>query len=562
MLCRLGIFAGSFGIDAVKAVVADVETRPSVVAERLASLVSKSLVTATAVGADIAYRLLDTTRAYALDKLARADALNATARRHALYYQGYLAPRAAGEAVVVRDETAQHDLLANLRAALRWSFSDSGDSRIGAELAAVSSILFYQIGLVGECGDWTGRAIAALDDSTRGGRLEIELQSACGHAMNYSARSLDESLAALRRTRELARDLPARDWNWKILWADVFILTWEGDLGTALTHAQAHEAVTRAGAGPSNLAMLDIMIGNLEHLVGDQAASRTRYEAVVKRSPAPRPDDVVRTELGARVNSVVTLARIYWIQGFADKALAAARQAIDEARIIDTSSLTISATLLGSVPVLVWVGDLPAAMKTVESVIAATERDSIIRIEIQAKIWQAKLAILNGETDAGVSALRAVSEVTDPDRSQRRTYVSSLADGLARQGNVDEALVTLDTVITEIERHGGSVYMPEILRKKGEILASAGDFAVREAEKCFRQSSECARRQSALAFELQAAISLARLLVTQDRLHEALSLLDPVYARFTEGFGTADLIEARHLLGQLRAPASATMGRR
>jgi predicted ATPase len=201
-------------------------------------------------------------------------------------------------------------------------------------------------------------------------------------------------------------------------------------------------------------------------------------------------------------------------------------------------------------------------MKTVESVIAATERDSIIRIEIQAKIWQARLAILNGETDAGVSALHAVSEVADPDRSQKRMYVSSLADGLARQGHVDDALVILDTVIAEIERHGGSVYMPEILRKKGEILASAGGFAVREAEECFRQSSECARRQSALAFELQAAISLARLLATQDRLHEALSLLDPVYARFTEGFGTADLIEARHLLGQWRVPASATMGRR
>jgi hypothetical protein len=50
--------------------------------------------------------------------------------------------------------------------------------------------------------------------------------------------------------------------------------------------------------------------------------------------------------------------------------------------------------------------------------------------------------------------------------------VSSLAIGLERQGRVYEALSALDTVIAEIELHGGSMYMPEILRAKGEILAS------------------------------------------------------------------------------------------
>jgi predicted ATPase len=50
---------------------------------------------------------------------------------------------------------------------------------------------------------------------------------------------------------------------------------------------------------------------------------------------------------------------------------------------------------------------------------------------------------------------------------------------------------------------------------------------------------------------LRAATSLARLLRDQDRSGEALALLQPVYDRFTEGFDTADLKEAKLLLGSL-----------
>ncbi len=55
-----------------------------------------------------------------------------------------------------------------------------------------------------------------------------------------------------------------------------------------------------------------------------------------------------------------------------------------------------------------------------------------------------------------------------------------------------------------------------------------------------------------MAFELQAAMSLGRLCETQGRRREALTLLEPIYQRFTEGFGTADLIEAKRLLDRLR----------
>ena len=62
-----------------------------------------------------------------------------------------------------------------------------------------------------------------------------------------------------------------------------------------------------------------------------------------------------------------------------------------------------------------------------------------------------------------------------------------------------------------------------------------------------------ARRQGAYSWELRAATSLARLLCDRDRdrIGEARDLLAPIYQRFTEGFGTADLQSAKRLLAEL-----------
>ncbi len=65
------------------------------------------------------------------------------------------------------------------------------------------------------------------------------------------------------------------------------------------------------------------------------------------------------------------------------------------------------------------------------------------------------------------------------------------------------------------------------------------------------QALDVARQQGALSWKLRAAMSMARLRVTQDRAGEARRLLAPVYAQFGEGFSTADLRSAQAMLGHL-----------
>lgn len=72
-----------------------------------------------------------------------------------------------------------------------------------------------------------------------------------------------------------------------------------------------------------------------------------------------------------------------------------------------------------------------------------------------------------------------------------------------------------------------------------------------QAEACFRQALAIARRQQARSLELRAAMSLSRLWQQQNKRQEAHDLLAPVYNWFTEGFDTADLQDAKALLGEL-----------
>ena len=72
-----------------------------------------------------------------------------------------------------------------------------------------------------------------------------------------------------------------------------------------------------------------------------------------------------------------------------------------------------------------------------------------------------------------------------------------------------------------------------------------------EAESGFHQAISIAQNQSAKSWELRAATSLARLWQSQGKRDEARELLEPVYSWFTEGFDTADLIDAKALLDEL-----------
>jgi DNA-binding winged helix-turn-helix (wHTH) protein/tetratricopeptide (TPR) repeat protein len=125
----------------------------------------------------------------------------------------------------------------------------------------------------------------------------------------------------------------------------------------------------------------------------------------------------------------------------------------------------------------------------------------------------------------------------------RTAFTPCVAEVYARAGHVDLALRELDDALAYVEVSDERAWSSELHRMRGELLV---DVDLTEAERAFTRAFEISRQQGARSFELRALLSLAKLEGPKKRAR--LKELQRVYASFTEGFGTRDLVEAGALL--------------
>jgi len=129
--------------------------------------------------------------------------------------------------------------------------------------------------------------------------------------------------------------------------------------------------------------------------------------------------------------------------------------------------------------------------------------------------------------------------------------VSFLARAYAEVGQCDEAWRRIGEAMAAVETTKERWCEADIHRAAGEITLKSGEPNAGKAEAYFEHALTIARQQQGKAWELRAAMSMARLWRDQGKRQQAHDLLAPVYNWFTEGFDTLDLKEAKALLANL-----------
>jgi predicted ATPase/DNA-binding winged helix-turn-helix (wHTH) protein len=550
VLRQLAVFVGTFSLEAAQSVAAETPIDRGPVVEAIASLVAKSLVATEIDATSVRYRLLDTTRAYALGKLIRSGEATAVALRHATYYRELLerTDSAASRLSKPKAAAVHREHVSNVRAALEWSFSAQGDLDLGTALAAAAAPLFLEMSLLSECRVWMERSIAARDAAAWDPRREMEIQAALALSLMFTEGDCEEVRAALVRGVALAEELKYPRLQLHLLGALNILLTRLGDFHGALALARQSEVVAKMIRDPAATVMADWMLGVSYHFVGNQCRARGHCETVLHPHASPHCMLIHYY----RTRTLVALARTLWLQGYADRAVKIARQTLDEAGAPE-HPVSLCICLIYAVSVFLWIGDWPAGGAIIERLIAHAQRHSLAPYHGVGVGLKGELSLRRGDVDTGIRLLRTCLETIPANP----VFTGDLAEGLAMAGQFDEATAVIDEAIAYSERNGESFYTPEILRIKGELLASAPGANLSEAEDWLSRSLQLARRQSALAWELRTTTSLALLRRKQDRHGEAHAALAAVYGRFTEGFETSDLRAARRLLDELEQPASA-----
>ena len=559
VLRRLATFVGAFSLDAASAVAASAEIADSDVPDHVASLATKSLVITDFGGTAIRYQLLETTRAYALEKLTESAEFEAGARRHAEYHrdlferaEAELEMRPASEWVAVYARRID-----DLRAALDWAFSPSGDASIGVALTVAAVPLWFQLSLMEECRRRTERALSRVESgSIRDNRREMQLLAALGASLTHTEGLVRETEAAWTKALDIAESLGDTEYQLQALHGMWSYRNNSGEYRTALGLAQRFLRLAEDRADPADILIGDRMMGVGLHLLGDQGNARHHIERMLDREvPHLHRSNTIRSLLDHRVRALCTLARVLWLQGFPDQAMRAAQSSVEDSRSsIDHTTALCYALAQAAAPVAFWVGDLAAAEHSVAMLLDHSAKHSLAVWHARGRCFEGVLLVARGDIDGGVRLLRsALGELHD--KGSARYYVevsAALAEGLRAARQVAQALVVIEEALAQAESVEERWCVPELLRIKGELLLlqDAPERAA-AAENCIRQALDCARRQGALSWELRASTSLARLWREQARAKEANDLLAPIYARFSEGFETADLRAARSLIDSM-----------
>jgi predicted ATPase len=558
VLRRLGIFMGGFTLDAACAVVADPGLLKGEVIDVVAELVEKSLAVVETTETEPRLRLLETTRAYALERLGESGERAAVAHRHAEFYRN-LFERAEGEAAARPADEWLADYgreIDNLPGALDWAFSPDGDGSIGVALTAAAVPLLMRLSLVEECRSRAKQALGVLAAGASGdARHEMKLHAAVAASLIYSrGPASPETSMAYTRALELAESLDDAEYRLRALWGLWAHHTASGRHRVGLELAQRFYALAAERPDPNDRLSGEKMIGVSQHYLGDLPSARRHLEhALVGYVTPDQTSHIIRFHTDQRVAMSLFLARVLWLQGFPEQATRAADSSVEDARAANHTISLCVALAHAACPIALLTGDLAAAERYGTMLLDHSRRHALALWRACGRSFQGVLVIQHGDVITGLRLLRAgFDEFGEAGAAVLRLIAFLMAEALGRAGQSAEGLAAIDEAIARSERTEEHWAMAELVRVKGELLLLQGaPGAAAAAEDHFRQALDWARQQGALSWELRAATSLARLLRDRDRIDEARDLLAPIYQRFTEGFGTADLLTAKRLLNEL-----------
>jgi predicted ATPase len=558
ILRRLAVFADSFTLESASAIAAGDDIALSEVADHVVCLVRKSLVTSDIRDSTGRYRLLETTRDYARDKLAGSGEFGAVARRHAEYYRDMLertqshwrTPAAASLAARHAPE------IDNIRTAINWAFELGGDPELGIALTAAAVPLWTVLSILGECQSLVEAALSCL----RGGahhqpRHEMQLQAALARSLMWAKSAVAEVYAASSRALDLAEQVEDTEGQLDALYSLWFHQLRLGRYRNSLSLTKKFQEVARkVDDVPAMLTGSRIEGHTLLNLADYRQALKVFHFVREHMTPDIRRILMARFGFDPFVGVRTCMAQIAWFQGFPDRARRIVQELIDQVDVLHNANSQCSALSLGVCGVATYLGDVDLVARFVPHLVNISEQHGLGMWAPDCLAFQGWVALRRHDP---ATALRLLGEASSDPKEGRielhqHIFAETCTEALANLGRLDEALAVIDRAIGDATEHEGYWCLPELFRIRAELtLRSPAATARHMAETDLRKAIDLAVSQGARSWQLRAATSLAKIWHGEGRLSEARELLLPICDWFTEGFATPDFMAAKALVAKL-----------
>jgi predicted ATPase/DNA-binding winged helix-turn-helix (wHTH) protein len=553
---RIAPFVGHFTLEGARHVAGELGADTGEICDAIAGLVEKSLIATRVDETQAQYRLLDTTRAYALEKLEEHAEVDVVFRRHAEYVAGYLeSQRAALLPLPQAERVAAHlRQVSDVRAALEWSFGPRGDAEIATRLAVPATQLLLELSLLTECQLWSERAIALLGSQHPDSRREMEICATLPFALMYTEGNNQRVRAAFSRALGAAVRQQDLDYELRLLSGLFRYSYWTNDINNAIDLAARGKNVALKTLDPGDLALAESMLGAASHLTGNHLVAQKHFESSLGYARTGS-----RFRAGLHLFNYVSfslagMARSLLYRGLLAQSLDYANRAIDEGKRSGRPAILCRALAM-VFPVFVASGNAELSAQCVAQTADLASAYALIPYRALATGQRGQLLLLQGTIEDAIPLLRkALKDLHDQRYEMLNVdFFCELSAGLMTTGGEEEALALIAKQLDVQQQAGKFLHMPNLLRMKGLALASRSIEDLAEAEQTLLSSIDWAKRQSATLFELKAATDLAELLLKQGRVREAYKHLGAALDRMPAGTVSPTHKRALQIVNQLQS---------
>jgi predicted ATPase/DNA-binding winged helix-turn-helix (wHTH) protein len=555
----LSVFAGEFGIEGAIALAPN-DILPDTAVDILSSLAAKSFLVIDWQESAITYRLLETMRAYLLERLRFNGEENQARHRHATFMCALLEGAGNPSATVATLEWRAKfgRCLDDVRSALAWTLSTDQDVALGIRLAVAALPLWSELSLLGECRETSERALARLDATPLPDqRARAHLLLGVAIASTYAPEDADAHRRTWESALQAARAIDDADLLAQVLSGLARCEMLEGRHTDALGHAHELRSIAKGLGNSWARDEGDLLQAHGEIYKARFPKALARLKQLVEREA--RHQLSFRRgmqQVAPHLQLAVSFAATLWLTGSPARAALAADAAVRDAQETGHQQSLCEILAKGATLVALWNGHVDRASRY------AAEFAGLVTLHRLA-IWKpvslcldvvvACAARKQVHAEQLVAACDAMLALPPP--LIRPIYLVMVADELVARGRLVEARIPIDAALAKIEASQGEHWtVPELLRVEATLASRSGD--ERTAEKLLLQSLELADEAGATGWSLRTALSLAHLRRNAGREREAAAVLASVIARVVDGAGTKDFDSAEAFLLQL--PATGT----
>ncbi|MBI1173468.1 hypothetical protein GC209_18940 [bacterium] len=476
-LRQISIFPGEFTLASAHSVLTPQAEDPGTLLRTLVDLAKKSLVNISHKGGETCFRLSETTRQFAEEKLAETGMRTAVAASHARHVLAELRHTTVASAADRAAWTLEHShLVEDLRAALDWAFSDQGDEDIGVALSMAAAPIWMTSILSEETERRLEISLSNL--RPRAGpdvQRRLHLFATLASRLQLFRTSGAEISEAWRNSFDVTKGLGEVEfglWTFWGSWLNSFMIGRHRD---ALAFARRCHTLASRAQSSEEVAIARLMIAISLFVLGYPIDSSEQTAPLLDIDGfAVSRSMFVRFQWDPRVVAKCYHADALWMRGRPQEALRMAKENLQLAHGIGHRPSVWNALAHGVCPIVIRSGSFDLAEGYVEELRAVSEGNPLW--QAWADAYEGCLHIGLGDGRRGASKMAdALSRFPENAFGHRMLgFVVRLAEGQILAGDLASANATIERALSRARDREELWCLPEILRVKAQSIVLAG----------------------------------------------------------------------------------------